>query len=57
MYDVQETFEQQKQEFKKKELRFKQRERDLRNKDLEIQRLLIKFSKCLKESEAKKLRA
>lgn len=57
MFDVQESLEHQKVEFNRKEDGFKKREQGLKKKDLELQESLIKFSKFLQETDAKRNRA
>ena len=47
MYEVQKSFEDQKEDFREKERRFKMQEHDLRQKDVLIQDNLIKFSNHL----------
>eukprot|EP00959_Pyramimonas_sp_CCMP1952_P353324 7402434-Pyramimonas_sp.AAC.1 len=57
MFEVQESLEQQKQEFFRKEEVFKRREEVLKKKDLELQESLIRFSKFLQENDSKRTRA
>jgi hypothetical protein len=57
MYQVQEAFERQKEEEKRREEVFKSKEAELRSRDLAIQEKLIQFNKIIQEYEAKKLRA
>ena len=56
MFEVQESLEQQKQEFFRKEEVFKRREEVLKKKDLELQESLIRFSKFLQENDSKRTR-
>mmetsp|Transcript_5872 Transcript_5872/g.10173 ORF Transcript_5872/g.10173 Transcript_5872/m.10173 type:complete len:317 (+) Transcript_5872:175-1125(+) len=57
MFEIQESLEQQKQEFFRKEEVFKRREEVLKKKDLELQESLIRFSKFLQENDSKRTRA
>ena len=54
MYEVQKSFEDQKEDFREKERRFKMQEHDLRQKDVLIQDNLIKFSNHLQIQENRK---
>ena len=56
MYEVQEAFERQKEEERRREEKFKKTEEELRQRDLKIQEELIKFNKILQENESKRQR-
>jgi hypothetical protein len=57
MYEVQEAFDRQKEEERRKEEIFRKKEAELRARDLFIQEQLIHFNKALNENEAKRVRA
>uniref|UniRef100_A0A7S0X210 DUF4200 domain-containing protein n=1 Tax=Mantoniella antarctica TaxID=81844 RepID=A0A7S0X210_9CHLO len=57
MFEVQESLEAQKLEFRVKEEGFKRREETLKKKDLDLQESLIRFSKFLQENDSKRSRA
>ncbi|KRX03829.1 hypothetical protein PPERSA_04624 [Pseudocohnilembus persalinus] len=57
MYEVNEAFESQKEEFKKKEKVFQEHEESIRQRDWQIQDNLIEYCKFLQENDAKRERA
>lgn len=57
LYEVQDAFDRQMEEEKRKEELFKTKEAELRNRDLATQEKLIQFNKTLQDNEAKRERA
>jgi hypothetical protein len=57
MLVVQQSLEEQKLDYQRKEELFKRREESLRKKDLELQEALVLFNKFLRENEHKRKRA
>lgn len=57
MREVQDALEATKREFALKEEGFKRREETIKNKDLDLQESLVRFSKFLQENDSKRTRA